>query len=88
MVEQRSPKPRVGGSSPSAPVCFKIMPRLKAADLKVELKKASWPTRPELLNSVVVVFVAIGLLGIFVSLADFSIYNVVDLLTQLVRGGK
>ena len=35
LVEQRSPKPRVGGSSPSAPVCFKIMPRLKAADLKV-----------------------------------------------------
>ncbi len=57
-------------------------------EMAVELKKASWPTRPELLNSVVVVFVAIGLLGIFVSLADFSIYNVVDLLTQLVRGGK
>lgn len=54
----------------------------------VELKKAAWPTRSELLNSVLVVFVAIGLLGIFVSLADFSIYNVVDLLTPLVRGGK
>ena len=54
----------------------------------VELKKAAWPTRSELLNSVLVVFVAIGLLGIFVSLADFSIYNVVDLLTSLVRGGK
>ena len=50
----------------------------------VELKKAAWPTRSELLNSVLVVFVAIG----FVSLADFSIYNVVDLLTSLVRGGK
>lgn len=54
----------------------------------VELKKAAWPTRSELLNSVLVVFVAIGLLGIFVSLADFSIYNVVDLLTSLIRGGK
>ena len=54
----------------------------------MELKKAAWPTRSELLNSVLVVFVAIGLLGIFVSLADFSIYNVVDLLTSLVRGGK
>ena len=53
-----------------------------------ELKKAAWPTRAELLNSVLVVFVAIGLLGIFVSLADFSIYNLVDLLTSLVRGGK
>lgn len=53
-----------------------------------ELKKAAWPTRAELGNSVLVVFVAIGLLGIFVSLADFSIYNVVDLLTSLVRSGK
>ena len=56
--------------------------------MAAELKKAAWPTRAELLHSVLVVFVAIGLLGIFVSLADFSIYNVVDLLTSLVRGGK
>lgn len=54
----------------------------------VELKKAAWPTRRELLNSVVVVFVAIGLLGVFVSAADFAIYNVVDLFTWLVKGGK
>lgn len=54
----------------------------------VELKKASWPTRQELYYSIIVVFVAIGLLGIFVSSADFAIYNVVDLLTWLVKGGK
>ena len=54
----------------------------------VELKKASWPTRSELYSYILVVFVAIGLLGIFVSSADFAIYNVVDLLTWLVKGGK
>lgn len=54
----------------------------------VELKKTTRPTRQELISSMVVVFVAIGLLGVFVSLADFSIYNVVDLLTSFVRGGK
>ena len=54
----------------------------------VELKKASWPTRPELINSVIVVFVALALLGAYVSLADFAIYNVVDLLTDFVKGGK
>ncbi len=54
----------------------------------VELKKSSWPTRPELVNSVIVVFVALGLLGAFVALADFAIYNVVDLLTWFVKGGK
>ncbi len=54
----------------------------------VELKKASWPTRSELTNSVIIVFVALGLVGIFVSLADFAIYNVVDLLAWIVKGGK
>jgi len=54
----------------------------------VELKKATWPTRQELRSYTVVVFVAIALLGIYVSLADFAIYNVVDLLTWLVKGGK
>jgi len=54
----------------------------------VELKKASWPTRQELRSYTLVVFVAITLLGIYVSLADFAIYNVVDLLTWLVKGGK
>ena len=54
----------------------------------MELKKSSWPTRPELVNSVIVVFVALGLLGAFVALADFAIYNFVDLVTWLVKGGK
>ena len=57
-------------------------------EMVVELKKSSWPTRPELVNSVIVVFVALGLLGAFVALADFAIYNVVDLLTWFVKGGK
>lgn len=39
----------------------------------------------ELRSSIIVVFVAIGLLGVYVSLADFSVYNVVDLLTMLVK---
>ena len=52
------------------------------------MKKASWPTRSELINSVIVVFVALALLGAYVSLADFAIYNVVDLLTDFVKGGK
>lgn len=58
------------------------------AETVTELKKSSWPTRSELRSSIIVVFVAIVLLGLFVSLADFAVYNVVDLLTQLVKGGK
>lgn len=51
-----------------------------------ELKKSTWPTREELRASVVVVFVAMTVLGAFVSIVDFSIYNVIDLFTMLVKG--
>jgi preprotein translocase subunit SecE len=50
-----------------------------------ELKKASWPNREELKSSTLVVLVAIVLLGSYIALADFSVYNWVQLLTSLVR---
>lgn len=54
----------------------------------VELKRTSWPDRQELRSSIIVVFIAIGLLGIYIGIVDFSVYNVVDLLTMIVKGGK
>ena len=57
-------------------------------ETQVELKRLSLPTKRELRSSVIVVFVAIVLLGFFVSLVDFAVYNVVDLLTWLVKGAK
>lgn len=53
----------------------------------VELKKANWPDMKEIRSSMALVFVAILLLGAFIALADFSVYNVVSLCTALV-GGK
>jgi preprotein translocase subunit SecE len=50
-----------------------------------ELGKASWPTRTELRESPIVVLAAIGLLGLFIAVADFSLVNVVELLTGWVR---
>lgn len=50
----------------------------------VELKKASWPNFKEVRSSMLVVFVAILLLGAFVALADFSVYNVISLCSQAV----
>lgn len=49
-----------------------------------ELKKASWPTAQELRESTVLVIVASLLLGLFTSLADFSLYQVVDMFTRWV----
>jgi preprotein translocase subunit SecE len=49
-----------------------------------ELKKATWPTRTELRDSTVVVIVAAALLGLFTSISDFALYQVVDLFTSWV----
>ena len=59
--------------------------RIFWGEMILELKKASWPTRMELRDSTVVVVVAIILLGAFITLCDWSVYNVVTLLTKLVR---
>lgn len=39
-------------------------------EVQVELKKCTWPTRPELLESTVVVIVAVAILAAVVSLSD------------------
>ncbi len=62
--------------------------RIFAGETVTELKKASWPTLPELRSSTLVVLVAIFLLGGFITLSDFSVYNLVTLLTKLVRPGS
>ena len=49
-----------------------------------ELKKATWPTRLELRDSTVVVIIATIIIGVYITLADFSVYNWVTFLTKLV----
>ena len=59
--------------------------RIFAGETLQELRKATWPTRIELRDSTVVVIISIILLGAFISLSDWSVYNVITLLTKLVR---
>lgn len=59
--------------------------RIFFGEMVDELKKASWPTWTELRDSTVVVIIACILLGLFTSVADFSLYQVVDLFTSWVR---
>ena len=53
----------------------------------IELKKATWPNRTELRHMTVMVIIAVIILGAFISVSDFALYNVVDLCTTLVRHG-
>jgi preprotein translocase subunit SecE len=58
--------------------------RIFTSELVGELQKASWPTRGELKDSTIVVIVACLLLGLFTSVSDFALYQVVDLFTRWV----
>jgi len=49
-----------------------------------ELKKATWPTMPELRDSTVIVVAASLILGVFTSISDFSLIQFVDLFTRMV----
>jgi len=50
-----------------------------------ELGKASWPNFEELRGSTVVVITGVAILGLFISVSDFSLTNCVELLTILIR---
>ena len=56
--------------------------RIFVGEMVGELQKASWPTRTELRDSTIVVILASLLLGLFTSISDFSLYQVVDLFTS------
>ena len=58
--------------------------RIFFGELIAELQKASWPTRGELKDSTIVVIVACLLLGLFTSISDFALYNVVDVVTKWI----
>jgi preprotein translocase subunit SecE len=59
--------------------------RIFLGEMMGELQKASWPTKSELRDSTLVVIVAIAILGVFTAISDFSLSQVVTLLTELVR---
>jgi preprotein translocase subunit SecE len=58
--------------------------RIFIGEMIAELQKASWPTRTELRDSTIVVIAASALLGLFTSISDFSLSQVVLLLSKWV----
>jgi preprotein translocase subunit SecE len=48
-----------------------------------ELKKVTWPTKKELLNYSVVVFVFMIVMGVIIGVIDFGAGALVNLITQL-----
>ena len=57
-------------------------------EMMAELRKASWPTSKELVDSTIVVIVGLLLLAAFLALVDFSLYQVMQLFTDFVKPGS
>lgn len=53
------------------------------SDTREELSKCTWPNRQELGGSTLVVFVTIGLLGLFTAVVDFGLAYFVRILASL-----
>ena len=58
--------------------------RIFLGEMIGELQKCTWPTKTELRDSTIIVVVAAVILGVFTSISDFSLYQVVDLFTSMV----
>ncbi|MCA1808157.1 MAG: preprotein translocase subunit SecE [Lentisphaerae bacterium] len=48
-------------------------------DVMAELRKSSWPTRPELLDSTVVVILSVVALAIFVGFSDLILMKFLEM---------
>ncbi len=59
--------------------------RLFYSETAAELGKTTWPKFKELREMTIVVIVAVALIGAFVALSDFALYNIVNLFTDLAR---
>ena len=59
--------------------------RLFYKETLAELGKAAWPNFVEVRGSTGVVIVGVAILGLFISVSDFSLTNCVELLTMLIR---
>ena len=74
MVERRSPKPEVGGSSPSAPAKMKVEkmfnPLKFIQSVKQEAFKVTWPTKRDVLIGSLMVFALATVAAIFFLLLD------------------
>jgi preprotein translocase subunit SecE len=52
------------------------------SDVRVELKKVSWPTRHELIGSTIVVIVAVALLASAIGVWDFCLSRFINFLLK------
>ena len=73
MVERRSPKPEVVGSSPSAPAKLQIVmknPLKFLQEVKQETFRITWPTKKDTMMGAVMVFALASIAALFFLILD------------------
>lgn len=85
LVEFWSPKPAVGGSSPSWPVILKrgtvmknFKPSVFYSEIKEELQKVSWPTKEQTVGTSIVVLVVVILLCLYLGVVDTVLATIIS----------
>ena len=70
--------PQHSSSAPRGAVSTKPIGRVRTffREVRIEMKKVTWPPRKELLKSTGVVIIAVAIAGIFIGLFDF-IWNLI-----------
>lgn len=92
LVEYRSPKPRVAGSSPSTPATFKIVTLVSGIaiymfkyfnQIKQEFYRITWPNRRKTISATIMVFIMIFIMAIYFFFVDWGLSSIVNLLLNL-----
>ena len=87
MVERRSPKPEVGGSSPSTPAKMRVEkmfnPLKFIQSVKQEAFKVTWPTGKDVLVGSLMVFALASIAAIFFLLLDQIYRFLLDILLTI-----
>ena len=55
------------------------------SEMVEELRKSTWPKRNELVRSSIIVIAGMFFVSLYISLVDFSLFNVVDFISKLVK---
>ena len=54
-------------------------------EVKVELGKVTWPTRKDLIQSTIVVLVAVGIATVYTGVLDFVFSKAVDVVLSVIK---
>ncbi len=93
MAERRSPKPKVGGSTPSTPAMriiletyitmAKFKPIKYVQEVKTEIDKVTWPSRRETTVTSIMVLIFVFIAAIFFLLSDQLLSWVVSIILSI-----